>query len=254
MWGEHGLGAEKRFPYTQSVQIPLLMRWPGRVAAGTTDGRLVANVDILPTVLQSAGISPDPAYPEDGVSLLTPGARSRLLLEYWRSPDGGPPGWASIRTPIYQYIEWYADDGVTRTATEYYDLVGDPWQLQNLLTDGDPSNDPNVSALSSQLALDRQCLGAACSPTGAPDTASPTAPTGLQPTARSGTRVDLSWNPSTDDRGVTGYAVLRDGAHIGTSGSAGFVDTTVTRRRPTPTPWSPSMHRGTAPHRPHRPR
>jgi hypothetical protein len=32
----------------------------------------------------------------------------------------------SIRTTIYQYIEWYADDGVTRTFREYYDLVSDP--------------------------------------------------------------------------------------------------------------------------------
>jgi arylsulfatase A-like enzyme len=161
MWGEHGLGIEKRFPYTQSVQIPLLMRWPGQAAAGATDNRLVANVDVFPTVLDATGLSP--AHPVDGVSLLAPGARSRMLLEYWRSPDGGPPGWASIRTPTHQYIEWYADDGLTRTFREYYDLVGDPWQLQNLLADGDPSNDPNVEALSSQLALDRACVGKACS-------------------------------------------------------------------------------------------
>jgi arylsulfatase A-like enzyme len=166
MWGEHSLGAEKRFPYTQSVQIPMLMRWPGRVAAGARDQRLVANVDVVPTVLAAAGLSPDPRFPVDGASLLAPGARNNQLLEYWRSPDGGPPGWASLRTTTHQYIEWYADDGVTRTFREYYDLVSDPWQLQNLLADNDPAN-PNVTTLSDQLAKQRTCVGpAACNPSG----------------------------------------------------------------------------------------
>src|SRR5918992_3821145 len=31
MWGEHGLGMEKRVPYDQSTQIPFLVRWPGHV-------------------------------------------------------------------------------------------------------------------------------------------------------------------------------------------------------------------------------
>jgi arylsulfatase A-like enzyme len=157
IWGEHALGAEKRFPYTPSVQIPFFIRWPGQMPAGATDPRLAANVDVLPTVLQATGLSPDPDFPIDGRSLLAPSARDRLLLEYWRSPDGGPPGWASIRTPSYQYIEWYADDGVTLTSQEYYDLLSDPWQWQNLLADGDPANDPNVAALSAQLAVDRGC-------------------------------------------------------------------------------------------------
>jgi Ca2+-binding RTX toxin-like protein len=54
---------------------------------------------------------------------------------------------------------------VTPTFREYYDLVSDPWQLQNLLADGDPANDPNVVALSNQVAGQRTCVGsAACSP------------------------------------------------------------------------------------------
>jgi arylsulfatase A-like enzyme len=167
MWGDHSLGSEKRFPYTPSVQIPLLMRWPGHVAPGATDPRLVANVDVVPTALGAAGLSADPAFPLDGRSLLAPQARERLLLEYWRSPDGGPPGWASIRTTTYQYIEWYSDQGGALAFQEYYDLIADPWQLQNLLADADPANDPDVAALSAQLAADRGCVGRACGPAGA---------------------------------------------------------------------------------------
>jgi arylsulfatase A-like enzyme len=166
MWGDHSLGAEKRFPYTPSVKIPLLVRWPGHVTAGAIDPRLVANVDVAPTVLGVAGLTPDPKFRLDGRSLLAPHPRGRLMLEYWRSPDGGPPPWASIRTETFQYVEWYSDEGGAITFREYYDLVADPWQLQNLLGDADTANDPDVAALSAQLAADRLCTGRACSPAG----------------------------------------------------------------------------------------
>ncbi len=44
---------------------------------------------------------------------------------------------------------------------------------------------------------------------GPPDTTPPSAPTGLTASAVSHTQIDLAWNPSTDDVGVTGYKVLR---------------------------------------------
>jgi hypothetical protein len=45
---------------------------------------------------------------------------------------------------------------------EYYDLTTDPYELQNLLNDGIPGNDPPVASLSAQLAKDRECVGGAC--------------------------------------------------------------------------------------------
>jgi arylsulfatase A-like enzyme len=164
MWGDHSLGAEKRFPYTPSVKIPMMLRWPGHVAAGASDPRLVSNVDVAPTILGAAGLSVDPEFRLDGRSLLAPHPREHLLLEYWRSPDGGPPPWASIRTAHYQYIEWYSDEGGAVSFREYYDLVADPWQLQNLLADTNPANDPDVAALSALLATARSCTRRRCSP------------------------------------------------------------------------------------------
>jgi arylsulfatase A-like enzyme len=164
-WAEHGLGGDggtagqKRVPYTPSIQVPFFLRWPGHVPPGVRDRRLTGNVDIAPTVLAATGISADPAKPPlDGASLLSPDARLRLLLEYWRG-SGRFPTWASLRTSAYQYTEYYADDGVTRTFREYYDLMRDPWQLQNLLRDGISTNNPSVAPLSRQLAHDRACAG-----------------------------------------------------------------------------------------------
>jgi chitodextrinase len=50
------------------------------------------------------------------------------------------------------------------------------------------------------------------------DTEAPTAPTGLTASA-SGGGVDLAWTASTDNVGVTGYRILRDGVLIGTVGA-----------------------------------
>jgi arylsulfatase A-like enzyme len=160
-WGEHGL-FDKRWPYLPSVRIPLFVRWPGAMAAGAVDERLVGNVDIVPTVLEAAGVIPDASYPLDGRSLLDKGSRDRLLIESFVDRlDPGVPAYSSTVTPQYQYVEYYDENGVT-TFREYYDLVEDPWQLRNLLSESDPrpqSRPGNLASISAQLAQDRQCQG-----------------------------------------------------------------------------------------------
>jgi arylsulfatase A-like enzyme len=161
-WAEHGLGGDrgaagqKRVPYTESIRVPLLLRWPDYITPGATDGRLAGTVDVAPTVLAATGVAPDPAKPPlDGRSLLALERRNRILLEYWF--ETRIPTWASLRSRTFQYTEYYASDAVMRTFREYYDLVRDPWMLRNLLHDGNPDNDPDVRALAGRLARDRAC-------------------------------------------------------------------------------------------------
>jgi arylsulfatase A-like enzyme len=161
-WGEHGLRDIKNVPYTESVTVPFLLRWPGRVPPGATDRRIATNLDLAPTVLEAAGVTPDPLYPFDGHSLLAPPSRDRVLLEYWRDAPTGVPNWASVRTAAFQYVEIYEDDAATVVFREYYDLRRDPFQLRNLLGDDDPGNDPNTAELSRTLSRDRSCSGEAC--------------------------------------------------------------------------------------------
>ena len=158
MWGEHRI-ADKRFPYPTSTLVPMYLRWPGHVPAGVTKTKLTANIDIEPTILKAAGITP--AHSLDGASLLSPGARSRLHLEYFHGPDSPLPSWASTLTPTYQYTEWYGDAGAV-TFREYYDVVRDPWRLTNILADGNAANDPSIWPLRTQLAADRTCRGSTC--------------------------------------------------------------------------------------------
>jgi arylsulfatase A-like enzyme len=160
-WGEHR-HVGKFVPYTESIKVPFLVRWPGRLPAGTTDDRLVATIDLKPTVLAAAGIRPRDGDVVDGRSLLDGRRRDRLLAEYWRD-EANAPGigdWAALRTPVWQYIENYDQPG-GGTFREFYDLRTDPGMDRNLLADDDPGNDPPAS-VAAELAAARTCAGVGC--------------------------------------------------------------------------------------------
>ncbi len=53
--GEHHL-YDKRLMYEPSIRVPLMLRYPKRVAAGTTSEEMVLNLDIAPTMLDFAGL------------------------------------------------------------------------------------------------------------------------------------------------------------------------------------------------------
>jgi arylsulfatase A-like enzyme len=163
MWREHGITGKSQ-PYSNSIKVPFYMWGPTRgITRHSRETRMVTIADIMPTVLELAGITPNPNIPIDGRSLLGSFTRTRILSEYWQegSTPGpvGTPTWASIRTPTYQYVEYYAADGTTIIDREYYNLVDDPWQNLNLLGDSSTANDPDTSAAETQLDQDRACVG-----------------------------------------------------------------------------------------------
>ena len=233
-WNDHGLTAKSK-PYIPGVQIPLFMRWPAnpQVRRNFSDDRLVANIDIAPTVMDAAGLADDPGTPMDGVSLLDPTqTRGRILSEYAGDQaepgESGPfwkvPPWAALLTEDYHYIENYDSDGVVPTFREFYDLQNDPYELNNLYgSDGDPSNNPpttpTAAALSAQLAKDRNCRGAECPPgpgaASTTDTVPPkvviTAPQDDGITVNQNVDIDVS---AWDNIGVVGVQFKLDGVNI----------------------------------------
>jgi arylsulfatase A-like enzyme len=152
--------AGKGFPYTESVEVPAFMRWPEAILAGTREERLVANIDIVPTILDAIGLSPDTQL--DGRSLMDPSwQRERLLIEGWSRHE--TPTWAGLISLEESYVEYYGSDGTTIEFREFYDLQEDPYQMTNLLGDPDPLNDPSdADTLSSELAQARMCSGEDC--------------------------------------------------------------------------------------------
>ena len=133
LWGEHrlfGIGV----PYENSIRIDFTLRYPPLVPADRVEPRLVANIDIAPTVYQLAGI-PVPAD-VDGLSLVplldgTGPWRDELLLEAWPDPllNMPHPPVAGVRTERYAYAESEGD------RSELYDLEADPYQLRNRADD-----------------------------------------------------------------------------------------------------------------------
>jgi glucose/arabinose dehydrogenase/chitodextrinase len=63
---------------------------------------------------------------------------------------------------------------------------------------------------------------------GGGDTTPPATPTGLTATAVSSSRIDLSWAASTDNVGVVGYKVFRNGSQVGTTTTTTYQDTGLT--------------------------
>lgn len=104
--------------YEGGIRVPLLMSWRGSPGAGRRVGRLVSGMDILPMVIDAAGLD-GPSYAVDGRSLLPflNGADvdwKRPAL-FWRS------NWtAAVRDARFKLIRTPADDLLL------FDLLEDP--------------------------------------------------------------------------------------------------------------------------------
>lgn len=163
-WGEHGLlgsGVSKNSPYLPSVRVPMLMRWPAGVEAGTRERRLTANIDIAPTIYDATQLNTEVEHVTDGRSLLNTGwQRDWLLLEKLDPRNRHTfPTWRAIVGRNKQYIETYSTSTNEVKFREFYDFESDPWQLENLLGDRDPANDPADTRLHRKLVAFRACAG-----------------------------------------------------------------------------------------------
>lgn len=146
-FGEHGL-IDKRTAYEESMRVPLLMAGGGLPAGAAVDD-VVANIDIAPTILEAAGLTP-PVM--DGRSFLALARgeripwRDTLLYEYyWERNFPQTPAMHALRGSRFKYIRYY---GVWDTA-ELYDLQADPLETRNLVRE--PAHRETVSRLNTQL-------------------------------------------------------------------------------------------------------
>lgn len=137
MWGSHRMtAATKRVAYDESLRLPLVVRWDGRVPADVVARQLVGNIDVAPTLAALAGV-PVPTR-TDGVSFAPiikrpsgPPVRTSLLLEQAASRSTPSdrvytPNYCGLRTPGYTFVHYAGG------AEELYNDVRDPYQLSNL--------------------------------------------------------------------------------------------------------------------------
>lgn len=138
--GEHGM-TDKRAMHDPSIRIPLLMRYPSRIRAGSRIENLVLNVDLAPTVLDLCGARAiDNVHGQSAVPLFdgkTSGWRTGFLYEYnYEKQFPYTPNVRGVRTEDWKFIRYpHGDGSPDRHLAELYDLVSDPQERHNLIED-----------------------------------------------------------------------------------------------------------------------
>ncbi|MGI9557864.1 MAG: sulfatase family protein, partial [Solirubrobacterales bacterium] len=132
LWGEHR-DVGKACAYEECIRTPLLIRAPK--IAGRSEGALVSNVDLAPTIARWAGARL-PRF-VDGLNLrkLIRGdrdrVRSEVLLRGRQAPppngEGQPPSFWGVRSQRFKYVETPLTGEL-----ELYDLKNDPFELENV--------------------------------------------------------------------------------------------------------------------------
>jgi len=130
--GDHRFGASKNCPYEACVKVPFIVYAP-KYYPHRIESKIVANIDIAPTFADLAGAT-IPEY-VDGMSLVpllndsSAAWRDEILFEHWPTDQGVGstiPEFYSIRTLQWKYTEYVTGE------VELYDLVNDPYELQNV--------------------------------------------------------------------------------------------------------------------------
>jgi len=138
MHGSHGLTG-KMYPHAESVNVPLLMRWPGTIPAGITAQVPYTPLDHMPTLCSLAGIPlPGSANGMDLSDTLSgaqgPDRDGVLMMNYVSGyanfkSGGVRPEWRGVHTGQHTYVRWLDD----REAL--FDNTEDPYQMRNLVED-----------------------------------------------------------------------------------------------------------------------
>lgn len=122
--GQHGF-YDKRLALEESLRMPLLVRYPKLIKAGSVSDDICVNIDYAPTFLDLAGVAiPDAMQGESLKGILagkTPDDwRKSVYYRYYASPKH-----SAIRTERYTFIE-------IAGKYELYDLKNDPQQMRNI--------------------------------------------------------------------------------------------------------------------------
>jgi arylsulfatase A-like enzyme len=115
------------------IRVPLLLRWPARLEAGTTSPQVGITMDLTATILAAAGVKPPDSYRPEGIDLVGPLQKGEIVARtlFWRMPV--TPG-ATAAPPVTQRAvrrgHWkYVDD---RGQYLLFDLRTDPGERNDV--------------------------------------------------------------------------------------------------------------------------
>jgi arylsulfatase A-like enzyme len=115
--------------YEGGIRVPAIVRWPGKIAAGSRNATPLTSTDFYPTLLQLTGSPPRPGQHVDAVSFadVLLGTRDTLKRDaiYWHYPHGRHE--AAVREGRYKLLHRFKEDRV-----ELYDLEADRGERRDL--------------------------------------------------------------------------------------------------------------------------
>ncbi|MFY0653675.1 MAG: sulfatase [Cyclobacteriaceae bacterium] len=158
MLGEHDY-IDKRWMYEESMRMPMLIRYPKTIKAGSRHDAMINNTDFAPTMIDMAGgVTPKYMQGSSFKSILETGQepegwKQDTYYRYWMhmAHKHSNPAHFGIRTKDYKLIFYYGRDYMNRdnsaqswahnpaslgnfktpVAWEFYDLKNDPDEMDN---------------------------------------------------------------------------------------------------------------------------
>ena len=144
--GDHGW-FDKRLMYEESLQMPLLVRYPAAIDAGSVINDIVVNVDFAATLLDLCGVETLADLQGRSFAPLLRGEQiedwpTSMYYRYWMHRDGSHlcPAHYGVRSQTHKLICYYNDPldqpGANGPADpmewELFDLVADPLEVDNV--------------------------------------------------------------------------------------------------------------------------
>ena len=138
---DHGdmLGSQgqrlKRKPWEESIRVPGIVRWPGRIRAGRSSDAIFTHVDFAPTMLGLAGLKAPQVMQGVDLSDVVLGKSAKspesayLAIHGSYQGDDTPGAWRGIRTQTHVYARFQDKPWML------YDVERDPYEMKNLVDD-----------------------------------------------------------------------------------------------------------------------
>jgi len=144
--GNHGVG-NKLLMYEESIRVPFIVRYPDVVRSGQVSDALISSLDVMPTILDFAGLPIPQGLEGKSLKPLLTGKATHLRDEVFSEACGIAGlgiGHRMVRTPDWKYMLSDANE------EGLFDLRADPYEMNNLVKD--PNARPQLDRLRKSLA------------------------------------------------------------------------------------------------------